>query len=393
MKIVHKIRLEPTVKQFILFNKSAGVARFSYNWALAKWNELYEAGEQTSEISLRKQLNSIKKVDFPWMYEVSKTCPQQAIKNLGDAFGRFFKKKSKYPNFKKRGIHDSFRADNGPGTFSITGNKIKLLKLGIVKLSENLRFTGKLMSATVSRRAKHWYVSVLIETEVKPVTHKNQGVVGVDLGIKSLAILSNGEVFENPKALRRNLCRLKRMQRRVSRKVKGSYNRRKEIQKLATLHAKIRFIRQDILHKLTMHLAKDFKTIVIEDLNVKGMVKNHCLAQAISDVGWGEFRRQLVYKCDWYGSELIVADRFFASSKTCSACSFYYGDLTLDIREWVCPCCGILHDRDGNASQNLKQIGTVRPESTPVEMEALAVSNNSETIVCETGISLWHKTP
>jgi len=387
MKKVHKIRLEPTVKQLILFHKSAGVARFSYNWALAKWQELYEAGEKTSEISLRKQLNSIKRVEFPWMYEVSKTCPQQAIKNLGNAFSRFFKKTSKYPKFKKKGIHDSFRADDGPGTFTITENRIKLSKIGSVKLSENLRFTGKLISATVTRRAKHWYVSVCIETEINPITHENQGVVGVDLGIESLAVLSNSVVFENPNALRRNLHKLKRIQRSASRKVKGSYNRKKAMQAVASLHAKIYFLRQDSLHKLTTHLAKGFKTIVIEDLNVKGMVKNHHLAQAIFDCGFGEFRRQLTYKCQWYGSELVVADRFFASSKICSSCSFYYKGLTLNIREWTCPCCGTIHDRDYNASKNLEQIGRVPPELTPVETEALACNSVSETTVVEAGIS------
>lgn len=357
----HKIALDPTAKQEQQFRNAAGCARFAYNWALAEWNRQHEAGEKPNEAALRKQLNAIKREQYPWMYEISKTVPQQAIKNLGSAFGSFFKKKSKHPRFKKKGIHNFFRADNGPGTFRTDGKKVRFPKIGWVRMREALRFEGKPISATVSRRAHRWYVSIQVEIEDVPIVRKNHGTVGVDLGITHLATLSTGEQIEGPKPLKAALRRLRMLSKSVSRKKKGSANRQKAREKLARQHARVADIRSDSLHKLTTDLVARFDVIVIEDLNVRGMVKNRHLSRAISNMGFGEFRRQLGYKAEGGGAEILVADRWFPSSKMCSVCGHVMETLPLSVRAWTCPECGTVHDRDENASQNLKNLAGSSP--------------------------------
>ena len=356
MICAHKIALDPTPGQEHQFRCAAGCARFAYNWALAEWERQYKVGEKPSEGALRKQLNAIKREQYPWMYESTKRAPQQAIMNLGRAFDGFFKKQSRYPRFKKKGIHDSFRADNGPGTFQTDGRKIRLPKIGWIKIRECLRFEGKLIAATVSRRAQRWYVSIQVEIEDEPITRKNHGVVGVDLGINHLATLSTGEHIEGPRPLKSSLKRLRMLSKAVSRKKKGSENRQKAKMKLARQHARVSDIRNDALHKLTTDLVRRFDVIVIEDLNVTGMLSNKRLAKSISDMGFGEFRRQLGYKAEQYGSEIFVADRWYPSSKTCSVCGFVNKELLRSDYEWTCSECGTVHDRDKNASQNLKQL-------------------------------------
>jgi putative transposase len=321
---------------------------------LAEWQRQYTAGEKPSEKSLRKQLNAAKRIQYPWMLESTKNAPQQAIKNLGVAFKNFFEKRAKYPRFKKKGIHDSFRADNGPGTFEMDGKKIRLPKIGWVRMRESLRFQGRLISATVSRRARRWYVSVQVEVESVPFVRENQGTIGVDLGVSHLATLSNGERIEGPKPLRTVLARLCMLNKSVSRKQKGSHNRQKAKVKLARQHARISDTRSDALHKLTTDLVLRFDTIVIEDLNVSGMVKNRHLSRAISDMGFGEFRRQLEYKGPMFGSEILIYPRFKPSSKECSDCGYVIKSLPLSVREWDCPSCGTVHDRDENAAKVLE---------------------------------------
>jgi len=306
----HKIALDSTVEQRKQFLNAAGCARFAWNWALAEWKHQYEAGEKPRESILRKQLNSVKREQFPWMYDSSKAVPQQAIKNLGLAFDGFFKKRSRYPRFKKKGIHASFRADDGPGTFSVDGRRVRLPRIGWVRMREEVRFEGKMLSATVSRRAQRWYVSIQVKVEEVPITRESQGVVGVDLGISHLATLSNGERVEGPKPLREALGCLRLRSKAVSRKKKGSKNRLKAVMRLARQHARVSNVRSDCLHKLTSDLVKRFDVVVIEDLNVKGMVKNRHLSRAISDMGFYEFRRQLEYKAKLYAAEVVVADRW-----------------------------------------------------------------------------------
>jgi putative transposase len=225
-------------------------------------------------------------------------------------------------------------------------------------MRETLRFAGKIMSATISRVADRWFVSIAVETQDDSHLPKaeNQGVVGVDLGVKALATLSTGETIPGPKPHKALLGRRQRLSRSLSRKQKGSANRHKAKAKLARLHARIAAIRSDALHKFTTDLTRRFHTIGIEDLNVRGMMKNRHLARSIADMGFFEFRRQLAYKAAMRGGQVVVADRFYASSKTCSACGHKLDDLPLSVREWTCPSCGTVHDRDVNAAVNLKNM-------------------------------------
>jgi len=362
MMLAHRIALDPNNVQKTYLSRAAGVARFAYNWALSEWKSQYEAWKldntqaKPTQQSLRRQLNAIKREQFPWMLEVTKNAPQMAIIQLGQAFKNFFAGRARYPQFRKKGVHDRFTLTNDQ--FNVEGSRIRIPNLGWVRMRETVRFTGKIMSATISRIADTWYVSLAID--VTDNSHlpeaENQGVVGVDLGVLALATLSTGESITGPKPHKALLGRLRRLSRSLSRKKKGSNNRNKAKIKLSTLHARVACIRADALHKLTTDLTRRFHTIVIEDLNVKGMVKNRHLARSIVDQGFFEFRRQLNYKSDMRGGQIIVADRWFASSKTCSACGHKLDVLPLSVRQWTCPACGVPHERDVNAAQNLRNL-------------------------------------
>ena len=363
MIISHKIRLDPNNKQATYLAKAAGTARFAYNWALAEWQTQYAAWKddnsqpKPNQMGLRRQLNAIKRDQFPWMLEVTKNAPQMAIIQLGTAFNNFFAGRAQYPQFKKKGkSRDSFTLTNDQ--FSLDDCRIRIPNLGLVRMRETLRFSGKILSATISRTADQWFASITVDTTSNHLPPaENQGAVGVDLGVSALATLSTGEKVIGAKPHKALLSRLKRLSRSLSRKVKGSANRHKAQQKLAKLHTRIANIRQDSLHQLTTDLTRRFHTIGIEDLNVSGMVKNRYLSRAISDMGFFEFRRQLEYKAGMRGAVVVVADRFFASSKTCSApgCGHKVDKLPLSIREWTCPVCGAVHDRDINAANNLEK--------------------------------------
>ncbi|WP_299020731.1 MULTISPECIES: RNA-guided endonuclease InsQ/TnpB family protein [unclassified Tepidimonas] len=363
MLIAHRIALDPNNAQATYFARACGVARFAYNWALVEWKRQYEVWKanpslpKPSQQSLRRQLNAIKREQFPWMLEVTKCAPQMAIIQLGQAFQNFFAGRARYPQFRKKGVHDRFTLTNDQ--FSIDGCRIRIPSLGWVRMREPLRFAGKLMSATISRVADRWFASITVDTSDTSHLPKaeNQGAVGVDLGVSALAALSTGEMFPSPKPHKALLDRLRRLSRSLSRKQKGSANRKKARARLAKLHARIVNIRADALHKLTTDLTRRFHTIGIEDLNVRGMAKNRHLARSIMDMGFFEFRRQLQYKAAMRGGQVVVADRFFASSKTCSACGHRLDDLPLSVREWTCPDCGIIHDRDVNAARNLLAYG------------------------------------
>lgn len=361
MIIAHKIALDPNNAQATYFARAAGTARFAYNWALAEWQRQYAAWKQDnslpkpSQAALRRQLNAIKREQFPWMLEVTKNAPQMAIIQLGEAFKNFFAGRAKYPKFRKKGVHDRFTLTNDQ--FSIDGSCIRIPHLGWVRMRESLRFAGKIMSATISRVADRWFVSIAVDTEDPPKRRaENQGAVGVDLGVAALATLSTGETITGPKPHKALLDRLRRLSRSLSRKQKGSSNRRKAKAKLARLHARIANIRSDALHKLTTEITRRFHTIGIEDLNVRGMAKNRHLARSIADMGFFEFRRQLEYKATMRGGVVAVADRWFASSKTCSACGSVQEAMPLSVRQWICPDCGTRHDRDLNAAINLKNM-------------------------------------
>jgi putative transposase len=369
MNRAHKIVLDPTVKQAQYFAQACGVARFTWNWGLAAWGSLYRAGQKPSGLGLKKIFNSIRHIFFPWSGDVLRDATSQPFQNLQSAFSNFFKKRSRYPRFKKKGTHESFYIANDK--FKVEGNRIQIPKLGWVRMTESLRFHGKILSAVISRTADRWFCSISVDVEATPKTIENQAVVGVDLGVKYLAVLSTGEKITGPKALRRYQKRLTRLQRQLARKQCGSANRLKAKRRLARLHYRISCIRGDSTHKFTTRLAREYGTIVIEDLNVAGMVRNHKLARSISDQGFGETRRQLEYKVAPVGGRVVVADRWYPSSKLCSVCGHRLTELALSVRTWVCSGCGTQHDRDQNAAQNLKQLGEAIPEVKPVERKAL----------------------
>ena len=356
MLVAHRIALDPTNKQRTYFARGCGAARFAYNWALGEWQRQYEAGEKPSDASLRRQLNALKREHYPWMFDVTKCAAQEAIIDLGAAFRGFFEKRGKYPRFKKRGVYESFCAANETGTFRTDGKRIRLPVIGWVRMREAVRFDGALKRATISREADRWFVSLTIDAPDVAAPIPPQEVVGVDLGITRLATPSQGEPIPGPKAHTALLKRLRRTSRRLSQKQRGSKNRAKAKKGLARLHARIANIRKDATHKATTTLAKTFKRIGIEDLNVRGMARNRHLARSIMDGSFFEFRRQLEYKARRFGAVIVVADRWFASSRTCSCCGTVKAELDLSQRLFRCFECGFEADRDWNAAKNLEKL-------------------------------------
>jgi putative transposase len=356
--VSHLIALDLNNVQRNYMARAAGCARFAYNWALARWEEQYKAWQADNSLpkpdalELDRLFNSIKRDKFPWITEVSQCSLQRAIKNLGVAFDRFFKNKANYPKFHKKGTRDSFYISNEQ--IEIKDKSIRIPKLGWVRMRQSLRYTGKIMSATVSRTADRCFVSINIETSDPLTVTENQGTVGVDLGVRWLATISNGKRYENPKPLTRHLRLLKRLSRQLSHKVKGGKNWKRAKMRIARLHARIANVRKAALHELTTDLTRQFGTVVIEDLDVQGMLKVPYMARKISDVGFYSFRSMLEYKSKWRGVNLIVADRDFPSSQLCSSCGFVNKDLLLSKKRWKCPNCGRFHDRDLNAAINLK---------------------------------------
>lgn len=357
----HRIALDPNNKQRTYFARAAGVARFSYNWALSEWNRQYEEWKadntrcKPSQAALRRQLNALKREQFPWMLEVTKNAPQMAIMQLGQAFQNFFAGRTRYPQYRKKGMHDRFSVTNDQ--FRIDGYRIRIPNLGWVRMREQLRFEGRVMSVTISRIAGRWFTSITVDCpDIHYTKAENQGAVGVDLGVSSLAVLSAGEKIVGSKPHKALLSRLRRLSKELSRKAKGSKNREKAKVKLSRLHAHIANIRNDAMHKLTTDLTQRFHTVAIEDLNVRGMLRNRKLSRSIADMGFSEFRRQLEYKTRICGVLVFVADRWFASSKTCSECGSVMESLPLSVREWDCLKCGARHDRDLNAAINLRKL-------------------------------------
>ncbi len=371
----HKIKLNPTENQKIFFEKSFGTVRFCYNWALNSWQEDYKNGIKQSAYTLIKHLNSIKKVEFPWMMEVGKTCSQYAIHNVERAYIKMWKEKSGYPKFKKKGVRDSFVAVENSLSFKQENSKIWIPRLGWVKCHENLRFEGKVNNVIVSKRAGMYFASINLISNETLMINENQVVVGVDLGIKELATCSDRTIFNNPKALKNNLKTLKRLQRSVSKKVKGSNNRNKAIKRLAKKYYKVSCIRNNAIHQATSYLTKNYGTIVIENLSVSNMTKNRKLSQSISDVGFYEFRKQLEYKSKWYGAKVIVADRYYASSKICSCCG-HKKDIKLSERTYSCNNCGLSIDRDLNASKNLANLALL---GNPEEVKLVEQTQTSDS--------------
>ena len=354
----------------------AGAARFAYNWGLARKKEAFANGEKTpSAIDLHRELNVLKKTEFSWMYKVSKCAPQEALRDLDKAFVHFFRrvKEKKAGKNIKVGFPCFKSKKNGLGSFRLTGvihvfeKAIQLPRLGLLRLKERGYLPTNdvhILSATVSEKTGRWFVSLQIEMEIPDPLNEQKPVAGVDLGINRMAQISDGTYFENPRALKNALTKLKRLQRIVSRRQKGSANCQKAVKQLARIHFRVANIRKDALHQATTYLTKTKSAIVLENLNVSGMLKNHCLAQAISDVGMYEFRRQLTYKAIWYGCEIVFANRFYPSTKRCSQCGTTKEIISLNEREYHCGTCKLVIDRDLNAAKNLQQLFYLLKQTT-----------------------------
>ena len=346
----HKIKLKPNKAQAVMLSKTAGTARYAYNWALARWKELYDQGVRTSYVELSREWTK----DRPeWASEVTDGAPRRAIMNLDKAYKSFFKGASKHPTFHKKGRKDSFYVDNAHA--KLCGKHIKLPRVGSVRMRELLRYSDcKIMSYTVSHDADGWYVSVQVEMD-EEVRSSSNSFVGVDVGCKVLAIASDGTECRTPGMLKDLERQLKRKQRLLSRKQKGSKNRAKARLKVAKAYKRIRNVKQDAMHKFTATIAKNHGVVVIEDLDVKGMKEgnNKYVRKGVQQSCMSEVHRQLMYKCNSY----IKVDRYYPSSKTCSSCGYHKADLLLGDRTFVCPSCGLTIDRDFNAALNLLHEG------------------------------------
>lgn len=355
-----KYRFYPTPEQETLLRRTMGCTRLVYNRALAfrteAWyNDKKRVGYKESSAMLTEWKRD---ADLDFLNEVSCVPLQQGLRHLQKAFTNFFAGRAKYPTFKKK-------RNGGSAEFTKSAFKFKDSQVYLAKCSEPLpiRWSRQLPEgvkpSTITVKltpAGRWYVSLLVDVEIEPLP-QSPNSVGIDLGITSLITLSTGDKIVNPKGFNRHYRKLRKAQKALSRKTKGSNNRHKARLKVAKIHAAISDARKDFLHKLTTQLVRENQTIAVEDLAVKNMVKSHKLARAISDASWGELVRQLEYKCDWYGRNFVKIDRWFPSSKRCGSCGHVVEKLPLSIRSWECPKCGVNHDRDINAAQNILAVG------------------------------------
>lgn len=365
MEKSYKFRIYPDSGQAQQIQRTFGCCRYVYNHFLAMRHEQYKTNKATIGYNDCSALMTKMKKDIEWLREVDSTALQSSIKDLDTAYQNFFRRVKRgerpgYPKFKsKKHSRKSYKAKNGGESIVVTDNHIKLPKLGLVKCKGSKQTEGRILSATVSQNPSgKYFVSVCCtDIEAKPL-HSNGAVVGVDLGIKDFAITSDGWKIPNPNFLRKSEKKLANLQKQMSRKTIGSNNRNKARIKVARQHEKIANQRADFLHKLSTRLIQEYDLICLEDLQVKNMVKNHKLAKSISDASWSEFTRQLQYKADWYGKYIQKIDKFYPSSQLCSACGVQWsGTKDLAVREWACPECGAVHDRDVNAAQNILNEG------------------------------------
>ena len=363
----YKFRLYPTKEQQALIHQTHGHCRFVYNYFLERWNTSYkEEGNGLNRSLMSKLLTKMKKQDeTAWLRNVDSVALQVAYENLIDSFQRFFKKQNNYPRFKsKKNPVQSYTTKNINNNIAIVSKRIKLPKLGLVKFKQTCGLEGRIMRATIKYNASGtFYVSVQCEVpDFKPLPQTNEAV-GIDLGITDFAILSTGRKVDNQRFTKKMEQKLKREQRKLSRRyeqakkdnrdLKKSKNYQKQRMKVARLRERVAFQREDFLNKLSTELIRQYDIICLEDLHIKGLLKNHKLAKAISDVSWSSFVQKLMYKAKWYGREVVKVSRFYPSSQICHACGHYDCKKSLDIRAWTCPSCFTTLDRDINASRNI----------------------------------------
>ena len=356
----YKYRIYPNEEQEIQLNKTFGCTRFIYNQMLADRIKSYEENKDLDIKIIKYPTPAQYKKEYEWLKEVDSLALANAQMNLDKAYKNFFRDKSVgFPKFKsKKNNHKSYTTNNQNGTVFIENNRIKIPKLkSMIKIKQHREFVGLIKSCTISQNSSgKYFISILVDTENIQLP-KLDTKVGIDLGIKEFAITSDGEMFSNPKWLNKSEKRLRKLQKDLSRKQKGSNNRRKDRLKVAKLHEKISNQRKDYLHKISHYIISENQVIVIEDLKVSNMIKNHKLAKSIANVSWFEFRRQLEYKSEWYGRELIIAPSNYASSQLCSNCGNKSSQTKdLSCRTYICPVCGMIMDRDINASKNLLKL-------------------------------------
>ena len=378
MILSHKIALDSTVKQRRYFSCAVGCDRFVWNLALEAWNRAYAAGEKPNGMQLKKEFNKHKYEKYPWLASIHRDAHADPFDRLQKVWSTYFKalkngdKKAGRPKFHKKGRKESFYVSNDKFNFTDDGRSVRLPLVGNIRLREKLRHVGKIMGAVVSRIADRWFISVQVDVGEVNKKRTANGLVGVDLGIKNAVTLSSGEQFEAPKPLKKALCKLKRCQRKYSRQVKRSNNQKKTQHKIAKVHARIGYVRGDFWNKITTKICRENQAVAVEDLNIRGMVKNRKLSRALADVSIGSFKPMLEYKAKLYGTQVFVADRFFPSSKKCSTCGVVKESLLLSERVFHCDRCGFECDRDVNAAINLKKlIPTACGEFKPVKDERL----------------------
>ena len=371
-----RYELAPTAAQRQALARHAGVARWAWNWGLAVRAKAWRRRQETlNAVALHRLLNRLKQTPrFAWLYEVSKCAPQEALRDLDRAFANFWQGRKQgrrvgYPRFKKRGrCPDRFRLT---GAVHVTPAGIVLPRIGLVATKEPTgKFGGRSLSVTCKREADRWYAALCVQLTRPDPAPIDGPVIGIDRGLTTLAVCSDGTRLAHPRALARGLRTVRRRAKAVSRKQRGSRNRAKAVLALARAHRQIRNQRLDALHKTTTTLAKTKSVLVVEDLHVAGMLRNRRLARSIADASWAELHRQLTSKCQWSGSRLVVIDRWSPSSKTCSVCGQIRADLPLAERVYHCPACGMILDRDLNAAPNLASLAPAVTGSSPETQNA-----------------------
>ena len=355
----YKFRIYPNKTQENLINRIIGSCRFVYNHFLAVRRDEWQANQHSIGLAESQRLltDLKRREETNWLKEADSMALQEALKNLDKAYQNFFKKRAKYPRFKSKHAHSqSYRTRNQNNGIRFVGNRIKLPKIGLVRIKRSRDFDGRILNATVSRTAAgKYFVSLCVEQDIENLKHANNGgQIGIDVGLKAFYSDSNGNTVENPRPLHRLEKKLAREQRKLARKMPRSSNREKARIRVARVYEHIANIRKDFLQKVSTQLVRENQTIAVEDLQVKNMLKNHSLAKAISDVSWSEFFRMLEYKSKLYDCEILKVPTFYPSSQICHVCGYQNaGTKDLSVREWTCPQCGAKHDRDINAARNI----------------------------------------